>query len=383
VFDRAANCFGPGQVAPRQFGRIFILVVIGCLTFTVAAAYGAGTNQVTVMVTDAKTGAAVSGAKVFLDGAYAGMTSSADAAGTLHLAGIGAGTHTLRVTCQNYRESVKKFPVSGDGQVTVELDRSFLQSLTTNGTANHAINVVFFPSATSFDCSTNSKVSTPRYTNESSFKEDVVTVINHTYLNLDHVTDSSDRLAAGYQGRFNFYYYFDPSAMGDAFDGCSGSVPSSYWNDVTFADVTVLLYPTYYGGYTKTSCQPIGCYQSAGTGRGVMKAPADQYSLFLHETGHAIFGLVDTYGGDTWHYEIDPYPNLWSSLASCQSDASANGRDSSRCRSIGQTSSVSGSGEFWRWDPDPDIMAAAYYGQFGAASTRRIDYVLAQSGRES
>ena len=50
---------------------------------------------------------------------------------------------------------------------------------------------------------------------------------------------------------------------------------------------------------------------------------------------------------------------------------------------MGQTSSASGSGNYWRWDPDPDIMAVAYYGQFGAAATKRIDYVFAQSGRVS
>jgi hypothetical protein len=377
------NRYGLHPLAPRKVGRLLALVVIGCLVCTVAAAYGDGTGQITVTVKDEQAGAPINGAQVYLDGAYAGTTASSGVDGTLGLTGIGTGTHILRVTGGDYRDSAKKFAVPGDGQVTVVMSRSFLHALKVNGSAQNKINVVFYPSATSFDCTGNAKVSDPRYTDEALFKEDVLAVIDRTYLHLDTVTDPSVPLPEGYRDRFSFYYYFDPSAMGDAFDGCSGSVPASYWNDVTFADITVILYPTYYGPYSNTSCQPVGCFQSAGTGRGVMKIPADRTSLFLHETGHALFGLIDTYCGDTWYYENDPYPNLWESLASCQDNATANGRDPALCRPIGQDSSVSCSGEYWRWDPDPDIMAEAYDGQFGAAATRRIDYVFAESGRRS
>ena len=361
-----------------------MLVVICCIMCTVAAAYGDSAGQITVTVKDEQAGAPINGARVYLDGAYEGTTASSGMDGTLGLAGVGAGTHTLRVTGGDYRDSVKKFAVPGDGQVNVVMSRSFLHALTVNGSAQNKINVVFYPSTTSFDCTGNAKVSDPRYTDESLFKEDVLAVIGRTYLHLDTATDPSVPLPGGYRDRFNFYYYFDPSAMGDAFDGCSGSVPASYWNEVTFADITVILYPTYYGQYTNTSCQPVGCFQSAGTGRGVMKIPADRTSLFLHETGHALFGLVDTYCGDTWYYENDPYPNLWESFASCQDNATANGRDPALCRPpLGQDSSSSCSGKYWRWDPDPDIMAEANDGQFGAAATRRIDYVFAESGRRS
>lgn len=372
--------YGRRPEISRQAGRIFIFVAIGCLLFTSAAASGEDSGRVTVAVRDAEAGAPVDGAQVYLDGAYAGTTSPSDGEGTLRLTGIGAGTHTLRVTGGEYRESVLKFTVPGEEQVTVGFHRSSLHALIVNGNAENAINVVFFPSATSFDCTDNTKVSESRYTDENLFKEDVLAVIDSTFLNFSEVTDSSDPLPGGYQEHFNFYYYFDPAAMGDAFDGCSGSIPDSYWDEVTFADVTVLLYPSYHGSYDNASCQPVGCFASAGTGRGVMKVPANRTALFFHETGHALFGLVDTYCGDTWYYENDPYPNLWSSPAACQSDASADGRDPALCRPIGQDPSVSCSGEYWRWDPDPDIMAEAYDGQFGAAATRRIDYVLVGGG---
>jgi len=365
------------------FRRIVALVAIGCLLCSLTTAYGADTRQVLVMVTEAKSGVPINGALVYLDGAYEGATSSAAGDGTLALAGIGAGTHTLRAAGGDYRESVQTFRVPEEEQVTFALNKSFLHPLIVNKSTGNAISVVFYPSATSFDCTDNVKVSAPRYTDENLFREDVLAVINRTYLHLDAVTDPSESLPEGYRQNFNFYYYFDPSAPGDAFDGCSGSVPASYWNDVTFADVTVLLYPAYLGSYDNASCQPVGCFASAGTGRGLMKVPADRTSLIFHETGHALFGLVDTYCGDTWYYENDPYPNLWSSLSSCRGDASVNGRDPVLCRPIGQNSSVACSGEYWRWDPDPDIMAEAYDGTFGAAATERINYILVESGGAS
>jgi hypothetical protein len=374
---------GPLPWEPRKAGKILAVIAIGflCLMCAASAADSYGTGRVMVRVTDAESGIPIDGTQVYLDGAYAGTTSPSDGEGTLLITGVSAGTHTLRVAGGGgYRESVETFAVPGEDVVMIGLHRSFLHTLIVNGSTKNAINVVFFPSATTFDCANNTKVNDSYYTDENLFREDVRAVINRTYLDLDAVTDPSEPLPAGYRGRFNFYYYFDPAAMGDAFEGCSGSVPDSYWNDVTFADITIILYPTYYGSYSNASCQPVGCFQSAGTGRGIMKVPSDRTALFFHETGHAIFGLVDTYCGDTWYYENDPYPNLWSSLVGCQSGASAEGRDPVPCRKIGQDSSVTCSGEYWRWDPHPDIMAEAYDGRFGAAATRRIDYVLAGGG---
>ena len=382
VYTVSVRRMNPCGECPGIFWRLPVLatIVLCCLVCTVTAAYGAGTDQVVVRVTDAQAGAPIDGAQVYLDGAYAGVTSPDGGEGTLGLSGIGKGTHTLRVAGGDYRESVVTFAVPGENEVTVVLHRSFLHALIVNGSEKNAISVVFYPSATSFDCTRNARVNESRYKDESLFKNDVLAVINRTYLDLGAMIDPSEPLPAGYQGRFDFYYYFDPSAPGDAFDGCSGSIPASYWNDVTFADITVLLYPTYHGSYDNASCQPVGCFASAGTGRGVMKVPADRTSLFFHETGHAIFGLVDTYCGDTWYYENDPYPNLWSSFASCQSGALADGRDPALCRPIGQDASVSCSGEYWRWDPDPDIMAEAYDGTFGAAATGRIRNILSEPG---
>ena len=49
--------------------------------------------------------------------------------------------------------------------------------------------------------------------------------------------------------KFNFYYFWDGETYIDAFNGCSGKIPDSYWQKVTFSDLTIILYPQYYGMY--------------------------------------------------------------------------------------------------------------------------------------
>jgi len=112
-----------------------------------------------------------------------------------------------------------------------------------------------------------------------------------------------------------------------------------------------------------------------------MKTAADQNILFLHECGHAIFGLIDTYCGNTIYWLNEPDPNIWGSRENCVTYATRNGWDASACRQIQDMNSTSCSKQLWRWDPDPDIMHEGYYGTFGNASTRRITYILDQINR--
>ena len=95
----------------------------------------------------------------------------------------------------------------------------------------------------------------------------------------------------------------------------------------------------------------------------------------MHEIGHGLYGLMDTYCGNTYYNENDPNPNVWNSEEKCQAAAIANNWNPGNCRQVQDT----GNGcqkEFWRWDPDPDIMYEGYYGTFGNASTKRIVNIL-------
>ncbi|MCK9581761.1 MAG: hypothetical protein M0Q92_15125, partial [Methanoregula sp.] len=294
-------------------------------------------------------------------------------------------SHTVRVTRPGYTETTRKFSYPSQSSVAITLSKGALVSLGPEGANPDAANIIFYPSSTSYNCKEHTKVSTPVYmTNETRFREDVEKIISNTYLDLEDVTSPSGYLPGDYRDAFNFYYYYDPSAPADAFSGCAGSVPESYWENVPSSDVTVIVYPQYYGIYADSTCQPTGCYQDYGPGRKLMKAPADKLALFRHETGHAVFELIDTYCGTTYYYQNNPYPNVWTSPESCRADAQSSGRDPAQCRQIQKKSSAQSSSSciqnYWQWDPMPDIMANGYGGRFGDAATQRINYVLSQAG---
>jgi hypothetical protein len=266
--------------------------------------------------------------------------------------------------------------------VEVMMAKGSLVILDPDGPAPGGIDIVFYPSSTSYNCAEHAVVSSPLYmTNETRFRDDVMRVIRSTYLELGTVTSPS-ALPGNFTERFNFYYYYDPSSPADAFSGCAGTVPEKYWDEVPFSDITVILYPSYQGLYADPTCRPTGCFVNSVPGRNLMKAPADQLMLFRHETGHAVFGLVDTYCGDTYYYQNEPHPNVWASQDSCRTDAQSNNRDPGECRQIRKDNSsiTPCSRNYWQWDPSPDIMASGYGGRFGDAATQRIRYVLSESG---
>ena len=363
-----------------------ILVILILITFTYSVSAASYQNSVVVNVKDTRTQENLGGALVYLDGGYIGETSLNDKTEILVLQNIRPGIHTVRVTRVGFKETMKKFVFPGDITVNVEISRESLVSLNPDGPAPHAIDVVFYPSSTSYNCSAQTKVSNPTYiTNETRFRDDVQNVINRTYLDMDTLTSRVNPLPENYRERFNFYYYYDPTSPADAFSGCAGTVPVRYWTEVPFSDVTVILYPTYYGIYSNISCQPTGCNEDSGPGHNLMKAPADKLMLFNHETGHAVYGLIDTYCGDTYYSQNDPYPNVWTSVKSCTSNAVANHRDPEQCQQIQKKNLLTSPScvkDFWQWDPNPDIMANGYEGTFGPASTQRINYILSQSGGE-
>jgi hypothetical protein len=192
---------------------------------------------------------------------------------------------------------------------------------------------------------------------------------------MDSITDKTNPIPSDYRERFNIYYYYNSSQFADAFSGCAGTVPDPVWKTVPYADVIIILYPTYYTFDTGAPCEPSGCV-NPGTGRNWMKIAADQKILFMHECGHAIFGLIDTYCGSTRYWENEPNPNVWSSQEGCVKAAMKNSWDASSCQQIQQGNPTVCTKQFWRWDSDPDIMHDGYSGTFGKASTRRITYTL-------
>jgi hypothetical protein len=325
---------------------------------------------------DASTGKPLGGVSVYFDGGYAGSTSAQGRLGIPNSSMIPEGLHTLRISKTGYRDYTERIAVPFPSQITITLQEQLLVPVQEHGAHPAKIDIVFVPSGTSYNCAEQKKITTSRYvTDKTAFVTDVDRIVKESLFTLDSITDNTNPIPADYRDQFNIYYYYDTSQFADAFNGCAGTVPENVWKTAPFADIVIILYPTYYPPYTGDPCEPNGCV-NPGTGRSWMKIPADKKILFMHESGHAIFGLIDTYCGNTDYRMNGPYPNVWSSQESCVSDAFSNARDASACQQIQQKNPSDCTKQFWRWDPDPDIMREGYSGRFGKASTSRITYIF-------
>jgi hypothetical protein len=337
--------------------------------------------DLTILTKDAATGTLMGGALVYLDGGAAGITSEQN--GKQFLGDVQGGTHTIRVAKTGYNEITRTVDVSEKKQVSISLNRSNVIPLQIQGPPEDKIDIVFVASETSFNCNSKTKVHTKLYTGDQQrFIADVNDKVNSIFLTLDTLTSGSVGLPKDFRERFNFYYYWDNEDFADAFNGCAGTLPDEFWNEAPFTDVAIILYPSYEGSYSGTPCEPNGCANGLGPGSGSwLKAPADSPMIFLHESGHVVFGLIDTYCGDTYYIENSPFPNVWSSEYSCKKNAEKEGWDSASCRQILKTTNIRSKNScvktFWRVDPDPDIMGSgAYSGRFGNASTSHIRYIF-------
>ena len=334
-----------------------------------------------IVVKDAGTRAGIAGARIYLDGGFQGITSGND--GHLSLFSISRGEHTLRATKSGFLEAVILVAVPDKKQATIPLQASKIIPIGNHGPEEERIDIVFVPSKTQYDCNKVEKITTDYYTaHEDNFKADVNNLIQKRFFSLDRLTSKSVGIPENYKERFNFYYYWDPDNFADAFQDCAGTLPKGFWNTAPFTDVAIIIYPTYGGYYKGPPCEPHGC--ASGMGPGVnawFKNPADSGIIFMHETGHVVFGLIDTYCGPTYYTQNNPDPNVWSSQSGCIRAAKDQNWNPAPCRQITLKTVKGGAAsckkDFWRWDPDPDLMAtASFSGKFGNASSLHIRYIL-------
>jgi hypothetical protein len=337
--------------------------------------------DLTVLTKDAKTGTFMGGAHIYLDGGSVGITSEKD--GKQILSEVQRGTHTIRVVKTGFEEITRSVDISEKKQVSFTLNRSKIIPVQIHGSTDDKIDIVFVASKTSFNCNLKTKIQTQVYTGDQPrFIMDVNNKNDNVFLKLDTLISGSVGLPQDFRERFNFYYYWDTENFADAFDGCAGTLPHEFWNDAPYTDVAIILYPSYEGFYSGSPCEPIGCANGLGPGSGSwLKAPAGSPMIFLHESGHVVFGLIDTYCGDTYYVENSPFPNVWNSEYSCKKNAEQERWDTTSCRQIFKPASSRSKDpctkDYWRADSDPDIMGSgAYSGRFGNASTSRIRHIF-------
>jgi parallel beta-helix repeat protein len=96
--------------------------------------------------------------------------------------------------------------------------------------------------------------------------------------------------------KFNFYYM---KQAGDADADCGGNKPSAFDDSsCDLADAIAILHTTPFRDCTDGN-----------------QFTAGDSNIFLHEAGHAIFGLIDEYCGDTYY---NWGPNVWGSEDDCK-----------------------------------------------------------------
>ena len=359
-----------------------LLVILSAISFLAEPSGGFTGEQagppgekIVIETRDIQNQTPLGGVNYYINGQYAG-TSSENGTFVLSPASYPSGTVTFRVVKDGYQERTTGADLTKIHSLELDLQVSGIIPVLINGPRDTEINIVFLPSNTSFNSSTDTKVLLNGYPGGwQKFQDDVIRFINQTFGTYPSNLSSDYPLSGNYMNKFNFYYFWDGETYIDAFNGCSGKIPDSYWQKVTFSDLTIILYPQYYGMYIGPPGAPEGCTNPNGLGRVYLKIAADEQYLAMHEIGHGLYGLMDTYCGNTYYNENDPNPNVWNSEEKCQAAAIANNWNPGNCRQVQDT----GNGcqkEFWRWDPDPDIMYEGYYGTFGNASTKRIVNIL-------
>jgi hypothetical protein len=402
---------GPRMVSPMKITRInstkaglhskgplrslfFVLLIIAgiwCLLPATAAAGPADLSQglpaagdistysLGISCRNMNTGEGIFGARIYLDGGYAGITSGKD--GSLVVPSLSHGKHTVRVVQRGFLENISTVQIPDEKESVIRLHPAKLIPVGNTGPVRDRMDIVFVPSSTEYDCTKQQKIQTDYYTaNEANFRKDVDKLIEEILPTLETRMLNQSCLPEGAMQRYNFYYYSDPGDFADAFKGCAGTLPEDFWEEAPFTDVAIIVYPTYKGFYKGPPCEPNGCSSSMGPGTNSwFKTPADSGSIFLHEAGHAAFGLIDTYCGETYYTENEPSPNIWASQSACVLAATGRNWDPSGCRQVAQPAGKAGTctKNFWKYDPEPDLMGSSVFvGKLGPSATLHIHYIL-------
>ena len=97
---------------------------------------------------------------------------------------------------------------------------------------------------------------------------------------------------------------------------------------------------------------------------------------FLHESGHAVFGLADEYDGPTAYFEPANEPNIWNTETECRSEQVAKSRDPDDCWMF-----TSRSGGWWGIHGlgDGTVMQIGMVGDpWGAESSEHVTWYFQQ-----
>ncbi len=113
--------------------------------------------------------------------------------------------------------------------------------------------------------------------------------------------------------KFNFYYTTRQGKVNENNCAEETSLPDNLIKECPFADAIVVLHKSIFG-----DCSTVGENPDIFSAEG----PTDR--SFVHESGHAIFGLADEYDDSpvcrTFYFQPSPNPNIWATRDACRED---------------------------------------------------------------
>lgn len=165
-----------------------------------------------------------------------------------------------------------------------------------------------------------------RLSGSSADKEDIVFHAAADYSSLsDLIDDVADKIydvyfkqdIIRYQNNldnFNFWVYTRSASV----SGC-GTVDANASTEIPWRDVDAILHVG-----NLQDCTNLGLRHFTAEG-GPTKA-------FLHESGHAVFGLADEYNGPTHYFEPSDEPNIFDEESGCRTEQTGKGREPDSCK---------------------------------------------------
>lgn len=197
---------------------------------------------------------------------------------------------------------------------------------------------------------------TPPFSSESQFTKAVVDLITNGFWAND--------VFRKYMNKFNFYYDMTPSYETMAVEGriCSWTSDDQtllkFHGNSAFADIGGIIMKDYLSsfdcpehatGLSETPNNRDNIFANSWTVPSMIHH-ANDYSTFVHEFGHGIFGLLDESSDSRGENTLDPrrHSNVFSSQEKCISRSA----QPDTCRVVFDTD-----GRLWKSDPDTCAMA--------------------------
>jgi hypothetical protein len=151
-------------------------------------------------------------------------------------------------------------------------------------------------------------------------------------------------------------------------DICQHTLPGNLGRDYGFADVRAILHPATPAPGNVNTLRECAVDKT-------FSAEATETGVFIHETGHAGWGLADEYAPDGGYDPPDPFPNVYSSLDACTADVGHLDGVAADCRGFDSSHDPDTDPDVWVSDPaSNDLMVDNRFAR--RADRRRMIYVF-------